>query len=163
MSDAGQAGSETPVSVRLHVARVGRADINAALVALTDLSWLGSPRDGPADQPGVRRIATDLELPILDGSTATPVRKAALIDVGPPRIEGGEVILTVAWHSATYAPLFPVFAGNLRVSTGELVVDGWYVPPFGRIGLLIDATLLHFVARRTAHAFLGRIAARFAP
>ena len=159
MSESQQPGSESAF-VRLHVARAALVDIDAARVALTDVAWLGRTSDGPADQPEVRRIAADLELPILDGSAATPVRKAALIDLGPPQVRDGGLTVTVAWQSATYAPLFPVFFGELRVARGGLNLDGRYVPPFGRIGLLIDAALLHFVARRTAQAFLTRIAAR---
>jgi hypothetical protein len=57
------------------------------------------------------------------------------------------------------APLFPVFAGHLRLTESSLVLEGRYAPPFGRLGLLIDERILHFVARRTAQAFLARLAA----
>jgi len=40
---------------------------------------------------------------------------------------------------------------------------GRYAPPFGRFGLLIDQALLHLVATRTAHAFLGRVAREAGP
>jgi hypothetical protein len=160
MSESQQSGGESSAFVRLRVARAGHVDIDGARVALTDVAWLGRLGQGPTDQPDVRRIATDLELPILDGSASLPVRKAALIDLGPPHVQDGRLTLTVAWHSATHAPLFPVFVGELRVARDGLVLDGRYVPPFGRIGLVIDATLLHFVARRTAQAFLTRIAAK---
>jgi hypothetical protein len=160
MSESEQSGSEASASVRLHVAHFGRVDIDSARDALTNVAWLGRPGNGPVDQPDVRRIAADLELPILDGSATIPVRKAALIDLGAPRVEDGGLTLTVAWQSATHAPMFPVFVGELRVARTGLVLDGLYVPPFGRIGLVIDATLLHFVARRTAQAFLTRIVVR---
>lgn len=37
----------------------------------------------------------------------------------------------------------------------RFVRDGRYVPPFGQIGLVIDAALLHVVARRTVQAFFS--------
>jgi hypothetical protein len=160
MSESQQSGGQPSSFVRLLAARAAHVDIDTARVALTDVAWLGRLGDGPVDQPNVRRIAADLELPILDGSAPMPVRKAALIDLGQPHVQDGGLTLTVAWQSATHAPLFPVFVGELRVARGGLVLDGRYVPPFGRIGLVIDATLLHFVARRTAQAFLTQIAAR---
>jgi len=158
VSQSGESPAETLAPVPLRVALTREVDVAAALDALSSVSWLGPPAGSPADGPQVRRIAADLELPILDGSGAGVVRKAALIDVGQPRMIGGSVIVSIAWRSATFSPLFPVFAGELRITRAGLVLDGRYAPPFGRLGLLIDATLLHFVARRTAQAFLARVA-----
>lgn len=161
MSTPHEPTSEPSASVRLRVERSARVDLNDARLALGDLSWLGRVTIEQADEPAVRRIATDLELAILDGSASGPVRKAALIDLGLPQsLEDGALTLTVAWRSATAAPLFPLFAGELRVASDRLVLDGRYVPPFGRFGLVIDVALLHVVARRTAHAFLARVAAQ---
>jgi hypothetical protein len=159
VSESMESNGEPTASVQLHVSHAVSVDIDAARRALTNLAWLGRQTDSPGDHPGMRRVAADLELPILDGSSSSAVRKAALVDVGPVRSHDGGLALTVAWRSATLAPLFPVFAGELRVTADGLVLDGRYAPPFGRIGLLMDAVLLHFVARRTAQAFLARIAA----
>jgi len=150
--------------VRLLVERPVEVDVDVAREALTDPAWLGRVIAHQADGPAVRRIAADLELPIFDDSGPGPVRKSALIDLGPPRgWDGGGLTVTVAWQSTTAAPLFPIFAGELRVSRDRLVLDGRYVPPFGRVGLVIDSALLHFVARRTAQAFLARVAAGIVP
>lgn len=159
MSASQVSPSGAPASIHLRVARAGKFDVDAAGLALTDLAWLGRPADGLEGQPGARRIAVDLELPVRDGSSPSPVRKAALIDLGQPQVEDAGFTLAVSWQSATLAPLFPVFIGQLRVGPSGLVVDGRYTPPFGRLGLVIDATLLRFVARRTAQAFLERVAA----
>lgn len=148
-------------AVRLHAVRATRIDLVGARAAMEDLAWLGRPAEGPPDEPEMRRIVADLELPILDGGGGLrSVRKAALIDVGPARETQDAIVVPVAWQSATHAPLFPVLAGELHIRRDGLVLDGRYVPPFGRVGLVIDGTLLHFVARRTAQAFLARIAAR---
>jgi hypothetical protein len=155
------AAASEPMTVPLRVRRPGSVDLDRAILALSDLSWLGRPTAGPADHPQLRRVATDLELPIIDGSSAGPVRKAAFIDVGPARQVGDRVLVEIAWRSASFAPLFPVFAGRLSISASDIVLDGRYAPPLGTLGLLLDQALLHLVARRTAGALLTRLANAF--
>jgi hypothetical protein len=155
------AASSELVTVPLHVRRPGTLDLERAMLALGDLSWLGLPTDGPPDRPQVRRIAADLELPILDGSSAGPVRKAAFIEFGPARHVGDLVLVEIAWRSASFAPLFPVFAGQLTVSANSIVLAGRYAPPSGKLGLLLDQALLHLVAGRTAGALVARLAREF--
>lgn len=148
-------------TVPLLVRRVASIDLDRALSAFDDLGWLGPSPEEPSDQPGLRQIQTDLDLPILDGSSKGPVHKATLIDVGPARRVGDRVIVEIDWRSSTFAPLFPVFAGKLRVAPDAIELDGRYAPPLGTIGLLLDQAILHFVARRTAGALLARLAAQF--
>lgn len=149
------------VTVPLRVRRPGTIDLDRAILALGDLSWLGRPTDGPPDRPQLRHVATDLDLPILDGSSTGPVRKAAFIDLGPARQVGDLVLVEIAWRSASFAPLFPVFAGQLSISANDIVLDGRYAPPVGRLGLLLDQALLHLVAQRTAGALVARLAMAF--
>jgi hypothetical protein len=144
--------------VPLHVARSARLEVTRAISVLTDLDWLGRPMDSPAGRQDLRRFSVVLELPILDGSAPTPIRKSALVDIGIPAALGGAVVVEVGWQSDSLSSLFPVFAGQLRITSTMVVLDGLYSPPFGRLGVLIDQHLLHFVARRTAQAFLGRLA-----
>jgi hypothetical protein len=151
---------EGSATVRLRAARAAQIDLPCILDALDDPSWLGRPLEAPLGHPGSRRIATDLELLILDGSGKGSVRKSALIDLGPAQRVDGSVVVDIGWRSASLAPLFPVFAGRLQVSATRLAIDGRYAPPFGKVGLVIDGALLHLVAHRTAQAFLGRLAAR---
>jgi hypothetical protein len=158
--DDGHAMSDL-TTVPLLVRRIGWVEIDRVIAALDDLSWLGP---SAAEQPvheGLRRIATDLEMPIHDGSATRPVRVATYIDIGPARVVRDHVLVEIAWHSALFAPLFPVFAGELRTSANDIVLDGRYAPPFGELGLLLDQAILHFVARRTAHALLARLAKAF--
>ena len=126
------------MTVPLRVRRPGSIGLDRAVLALSDLSWLGRPTDGPPDHPKLRQVATDLDLPILDGSSTGPVRKAAFIDIGPVRQVGDRVLVEIAWRSASLAPLFPVFAGELSISANDIVLDGRYAPPLGTLGLLID-------------------------
>ncbi len=159
-ADAGPV--DEPETVPLRVRRSGRIDLNRAVSAIGELSWLGLRTDGPVGHPELRQVVTDLELPILDGSSRGPLRKATLIDVGLARRVGDRVLVGIAWQSATLAPLFPVFAGELSASEDEIVLDGRYAPPLGALGLLMDRALLHFVARRTASVLVERFASEFA-
>ena len=157
--DVASIGPEA-ATVPLRVVRAVDIDLRCVLDALDDPSWLGRPIQPALGHPERRRIATDLELPILDGSGKGSVHKSALIDLGPAQRFDGSVLVEIGWRSASLAPLFPIFAGRLQVSATRLALDGRYAPPFGRLGLLIDEALLHLVARRTAQAFLARLAAR---
>jgi hypothetical protein len=150
---------EIQATVLLRVSRGARIEMSRAIDALTDLDWLGPRVNGPAEHEGLRRISTVLELPIFDGSARGPIRKAALVDIGIPTALAGPLVVQVGWQSDSLSPLFPVFAGQLRITATILMLDGLYAPPFGRLGLLIDRHILHFVARRTAEAFLARLAA----
>jgi hypothetical protein len=157
--NAGSTG-EIQATVPLHVSHRALIDMTRAIDALTDLAWLGPRVNSPAQWQDSRRVRTVLELPIFDGSAPAPIRKTALVDVGIPPALVGPVVVQVGWQSDSLSPLFPVFAGQLRITARILVLDGHYAPPFGRLGLLIDRGILHLVARRTAQAFLARLAAQ---
>jgi hypothetical protein len=156
----GNVGSkdETRPAVPLRVSRGARIEMTRAIDALTDVDWLGPRVTGPAGREDLRRISTVLALPIFDGSGPGPVRKTALVDIGIPAALVGPLVVQVGWQSDSLTPLFPVFAGQLRITPTILELDGLYAPPFGRLGLLIDRHILHVVARRTAEAFLARLA-----
>jgi hypothetical protein len=155
------AAASEPMTVPLRVRHVGSIDLDRAILALSDLSWLGRPTAGTPDHLELRRVATDLDLPILDGSSTGPIRIAAFIELAPARQVGGQALVEIAWWSASFAPLFPVFSGQLSISANDIVLDGRYAPPFGTLGLLLDRALLHLVARRTAGAVVARLAKEF--
>ena len=159
-ADIGSGPAFETVPLRLRQAE--RMDLSRAEHELLDLGWLGSPSAETLDVPAIRRIETDLDLPILDGSGPSTIRKAALLEIGEPQFHNDGIVVDIAWRSATLAPLFPVFAGRLEIYPDGVVLDGRYTPPFGRLGLLIDRGLLHLVARRTASALLARFVVRFA-
>ena len=154
MADA-MDGAIARETVSLYVTHRTALDPDRVRAAFAELGWLGRPVDA-APGAGWRRIATDLELPVRDGS-GPAVRKAALIDVGAVRETGDGLRVSIAWLAASFTPLFPVFAGHLEITRSGLALAGRYAPPFGRVGLLIDQGLLHFVATRTAEAFLARV------
>jgi hypothetical protein len=130
--------------------------LDRATAAFEDPSWLGEWVPKPSTA-GVGRVRTELAYAAPTGQT---VAKDALVDVGPAVRDPDSLRVGIAWRSATFAPLFPVFAGELIVESEALALHGRYAPPFGRVGLVIDRALLHVVARGTADAFLTRIAAR---
>lgn len=150
------ANSET---VPLEVRRTATIDILEATKALFEIGWLGT--SGPTPNPEIRSVTTELVLPVLDGSASSPIRKSAVMKIGLPHSVGDAVAVDISWRSATYAPLFPVFGGRLLVTGRDVALVGRYAPPFGHFGLLMDRGLLHFVARRTAVALVGRFVDRF--
>jgi hypothetical protein len=81
-----------------------------------------------------------------------------VVDIGQVHETPGGLSVEIAWRSASFAPLFPVFSGHLDVTKSSLVINGRYAPPFGRMGLLMDQALLHFVATRSATALLATVA-----
>jgi len=58
--------------------------------------------------------------------------------------------------------LFPVFAGQLRIESGRIELDGRYAPPAGRLGYLLDVALLGAAARQTGRWLLRKLAAELA-
>lgn len=142
-------------TVPLFVRRVAAIDLRGAESELRDLDWLGVPHANSVEL--TRVITTELELPVLDGSSrGSPIRKSAIMEIGRPEVGEDAVAVDISWRSATLAPLFPVFVGRLVITSKDVTLDGRYAPPFGQIGLLIDRGLLQFVARRTGLALLGR-------
>lgn len=121
-----------------------------------EAGWLGDSID-EADAPaGARRYLADLGLQLAGGSPGV-LRKAAFIDLGPPRRVGAGFEAEIGWRAATLAPLFPVFAGRLAAAEGELRIEGWYAPPGGVIGRVADRMLLNLAARATARWLLATL------
>jgi hypothetical protein len=56
------------------------------------------------------------------------------------------------------APLFPVFSGHLTLTPAELRLEGFYAPPAGELGAVLDRAFLNIAARGTARWFLERVA-----
>jgi hypothetical protein len=160
--DANAGPGDQPATVPLRIRHIGPISLDRATDALHDLSWLGPLTEGLATHPELRQVAADLELPVLDGSSPGPLHKSTLVDIGPTRRLGDQLLMDIGWQSASFAPLFPVFAGQLVVSEHEIVLEGRYAPPLGALGLLLNQALLHFVARRSASAFVERFAREFA-
>jgi hypothetical protein len=149
----------------LKVRRSGRFDPDRLFALLADATWLGELVVGgaapaaPDDlEPGTRRYVTDLVMPLPPEGRLLSFRKAALVDIGPALVGPNGGRLPIAWRSASLAPLFPVFAGHLRVARDELTIEGHYAPPGGAIGMAADRVLLHIAARGTGRWFLDRLA-----
>ena len=120
------------------------------------IAWLGTPVE-PA-HPGSRRYLTDLSLPIRDHAPSLTFKKAAFVDLGEIQRVGGVCEIEIGWQSSSLAPLFPVFAGRLTLTSTELRLEGYYAPPGGEIGAVLDKAFLGIAARGTARWFLERTA-----
>ena len=66
--------------------------------------------------------------------------------------------MPIWWRAAGMTPLFPIFAGRLSWSDDELRLDGYYEPPGGNVGVVMDRLLLNVAARATGRRLLERIA-----
>src|SRR3989304_3619664 len=115
------------------------------------------PRSSDDDRAGVARLAVSVP--------AVVTRRRAAAVLGTERTAwaggalGGPLSIGLSWRAAGLAPLFPVFAGTLTWTDGELQLVGVYAPPGGEIGLVADRLVLNVAARGTARWLLGRIAA----
>ena len=143
---------------QLRLAQPTSIDVTAAGLFLDSdaSSWLGSPV--PAANGHSRRFLTDLSMPIRDRAPNVTFKKAAFVDLGPARGEDGRVEVEIGWRSSSLAPLFPVFAGKLILTPTELALEGYYAPPGGDLGAVLDKAFLNIAARGTARWLLGRVA-----
>lgn len=131
-------------------------DVGTALESAGE--WLGEPVTDHDLPDGWRRFLVDMRLPIGDGRHLS-FRKAAFVDLGPMTTSPDRAAAGISWYAAGLQPLFPVFAGVLRLSPGELHLEGCYAPPGGGLGVVADRLLLHVAARGTARWLLAQIAA----
>ncbi len=143
---------------RLVVKLPARLDPADASRKLQEPDWLG-PED--LASPGHRRFMSDLAFPLFSIPRTLVFRKAVIVDLGPVTgLADGSVAVEIAWRSATLAPLFPVFSGQLMIQNDGLELDGAYAPPFGEFGRLIDRAALHQVAARTGRWFVETVASQ---
>jgi hypothetical protein len=142
----------------LNLTQAVRIDPSAAAGLLDDgaAGWLGTPVPGP--DPANRRFLTDLSLPLRDHVVGVTFKKAAFVDLSNLRAGDGRCEVDISWRSTSLAPLFPVFAGKLTVTSEELRLDGFYAPPGGDVGAVLDKAFLNIAARGTARWFLGKVA-----
>ena len=154
---AADAGPD-PRAVRLRLAQSWSGDLDRARSALlVDVEhWLGRPLGESGG--GRRRFETDLIMPVRGTSKHMVLRKAAIVELGDVVEARDELEVEVSWRSATLAPLFPVFGGVLAAGRTELSLDGYYAPPGGELGVILDKALLNVGARGTARWFLAKVA-----
>jgi hypothetical protein len=150
--------SVPPHVTPLRLVQPASIDLTLAVPALTaePIAWLGTPVAAP--RSGIRRYLTDLSLPIREQAPSITFRKAAFVDIGEVRRTPTSCEIEIGWQSSSLAPLFPVFAGHLTLTSGQLLLEGYYAPPGGEIGAALDRAFLGIAARGTARWFLERAA-----
>lgn len=94
-----------------------------------------------------------------------PVYRHVRLHVGaaPGNLRDGRIMLPVSWETAGGPPIFPKLAGTLHVEPAgpdetRITLNATYDPPLGRLGALIDRSLLHRLARMTMVDFVERLA-----
>jgi hypothetical protein len=142
--------------VGLRMTLAGMVGLDRVPAAFGDepASWLGEPAG--TDGAGLRRFRGDLRLRVSPESRAL-FRKAAIISLGVPRASGGGWAVPIEWQAATLAPLFPMFVGTLHIERRHVALDGYYAPPFGVIGYVVDRAVLSIAARGTARWLLTQV------
>jgi len=152
--------SEDPIGTsRLLVSVAAPASRDRAVAVLGPgrSAWLGELVEA-GEREDAGRYLLDLELRVSDSAPRVAFRKAAYIDLGPLEPDPEGPALEVSWRAAGMATLFPVFAGRLAWRDAELVLDGYYAPPGGSVGVIADRLLLNVAARATGRRLLERIA-----
>jgi hypothetical protein len=119
-----------------------------------DAEWLGERL--VEKTLGTQRFACDLELRVEPDRRVT-FRKSAIVGLGAPVRDDDGWVVPVEWRAASFAPLFPVFVGHLRLGKERLELDGTYAPPAGKIGYALDRALFHIAARGTGRWFLEKV------
>jgi len=156
---AGLAAVTLITRLRLVQEAVADPGLVPQVIGSPDARWLGEPT--PSDDPSFRSFLCDLELHA-GGSGLALFRKAAVVSFGEPRRDGDRWVVPIEWRAATMTALFPVFAGQLRIGSDRIELDGRYAPPAGRLGYLIDVALLGAAARQTGRWLLRELAAELA-
>ena len=126
------------------------------LLSNAGAEWLGEVSD--SERPGTRRYLSDLSFPVRERAPQLTFKKAAYVDLGEVRATPDGCVAEISWQSSSLAPLFPVFAGHLKIGPNELRLEGYYAPPGGGIGAALDRAFLNIAARGTARWFLERAA-----
>ena len=142
--------------VSLHLSIPARLDLGQVPGALgrQDADWLGQRI--PDETSDIRRFSCDLELTVGPERRAM-FRKSAIVGVGAPLRGDDAWLVPIEWRAATLAPLFPVFAGHMRLSSDRIELNGHYAPPGGTIGFALDRALLRIAARGTARWFMQKV------
>ena len=128
-----------------------------AVVSSGRVPWANGMVERPS-VAGLRRYLVDLRLRLgAEDAAVTTFRKAAYLDLGPPRRTDDGWELDISWRAANAAPLFPVFAGRLAIEGDAMKIEGIYAPPGGVVGRVADRVLLHVAANATARWLLDQI------
>jgi len=95
-----------------------------------------------------------------------PIYKHVRLRVGASTasLRSDSVMLPVSWEAVGGPPIFPGMEGTLHVEPfgpggSRLTLNATYEPPLGKLGELIDRTLMHRFAHATMSDFVDRLAA----
>jgi hypothetical protein len=116
--------------------------------------------------PGMAERANhrgDMLLAEVGFGEAVRIRRAVVVDLGPPVRSGSKSVFPLRWEASGPAGLFPALDADLEVAPlgpgrAQLAISARYVPPFGAVGRVIDRAVLSRVAEATLKDFLDRVA-----
>jgi hypothetical protein len=101
------------------------------------------------------------------GTEGRRVERRVRIDLGSPARTASSTIFPLRWEPVDARAALPALDGDLELARlgpqrCQLALNGRYTPPLGRIGALLDRTLMHRVAEATAWDLVDRIGDRVA-
>lgn len=86
------------------------------------------------------------------------------IEASTATLRADSVMLPVSWEAAGGPPIFPKMEGTLHIEPNgaegsRLTLNASYDPPLGKLGELIDRTVMYRIAQATITDFVDRLAA----
>jgi hypothetical protein len=136
----------------------------AAPVAAVDAALRRYLVDGALDTLASDATADGQAVAIRPGRAL--LAKQVAVQVAPSVVAGTRLVYAMRWTATgPTGELFPTLDANLELdavdgaegASTRLVLIGSYVPPFGRLGEVVDHVLLHAVASATVRSFLTRV------
>lgn len=146
---------ERDIEARTHV-EVDRGTIGAILERDPQLVF-----SGQATHHGLARRTFDSFVTAPAGGD-TVLRHAVVVDLGPPRVNGGAIISTIRWEPSGGRHVLPSFDGDLVAVAeagggSQLTLRGNYEIPFGVAGRFGDALIGRRIARQSLSELVDRL------
>ena len=132
--------------------------VQAAVFGVDPAAWLPTP--------ATRTKEGYLSELNAEGALPRPLaRHRVIVDLGAATENAGRSARTLSWRSATAPGLFPVFDGDLELTSlpggdRQLSVMGTYRPPLAVAGAAGDALVGHAVAEACIRRFVLDVADR---
>jgi hypothetical protein len=94
---------------------------------------------------------------------AVRIKRTVVIELGTPVRAASKTVFPLRWVASGRGGLFPALDADLEVASlgsnrTQLAMSARYVPPFGKLGRVIDRAVLARVAEATLKDFLDRVA-----
>jgi hypothetical protein len=112
--------------------------------------------------PGAEQMGEQLIFAVGLGLTGQRVQRKVRASLSQVQPFGHGVAVHVEWQAFRHPELYPTLSGALRLERAgpdrcRLILDATYRPPAGRVGAVLDQTLMHHVAEASLRDFVARL------